>query len=350
MTGGSAGSNARRGALRRPALAASALFVLMLAAAATVAHASADAGAAALQAPAVVAAPATAAAAVKAAAAAAKSAPKSAPKAAPKAAPAAAAAAAAPPTLISGVFAGSAAPAPAAAAAPPAAGALAARGGGARDRSKQLRVGCLVPLSGNKANTGRAVQAAIEMAIRDQAPGLLPGTKVELACEDTKCSDAPALWGGRKLVTEGRADVMIGEVCSAASLGALGVVDKFEVPMVSPASTSPALSIKGDYFFRTVPSDRYQGQFAARKMLQLGAKRVVVAFTPDSYGQALSFHFIASFTRDGGAAFPTEAPPGPGPRDAGAVVEAVRKNNATGVFIATNDIAWGAGARGLSFV
>ena len=46
---------------------------------------------------------------------------------------------------------------------------------------------------------------------------------------------------------------MIGEVCSAASLGALGVINKFQIPLISPASTSPALSIKDDYFFRCAP-------------------------------------------------------------------------------------------------
>lgn len=43
---------------------------------------------------------------------------------------------------------------------------------------------------------------------------------------------------------------MVGEVCSAASLGALGVINKYQIPLVSPASTSPALSIPDDYFFR----------------------------------------------------------------------------------------------------
>jgi ABC-type branched-subunit amino acid transport system substrate-binding protein len=45
---------------------------------------------------------------------------------------------------------------------------------------------------------------------------------------------------------------MIGDICSAASLAALSVANKFQVPLVSPASTSTALSSAGDYFFRRV--------------------------------------------------------------------------------------------------
>jgi ABC-type branched-subunit amino acid transport system substrate-binding protein len=46
---------------------------------------------------------------------------------------------------------------------------------------------------------------------------------------------------------------MIGDVCSGSSLAATSVANKFQVPLVSPASTSTALSIPGDYFFRWGP-------------------------------------------------------------------------------------------------
>ncbi|KIZ04521.1 hypothetical protein MNEG_3430 [Monoraphidium neglectum] len=154
---------------------------------------------------------------------------------------------------------------------------------------------------------------------------------------------------------------MVGEVCSSASLGALGVVNKYQIPLVSPASTAPALSIKGDYFFRrapcmrrrlwgpprifvgqTVPSDKYQGQFAARRMIALGAKTVVIASSSDSYGQELAYNFIAAFTRDGGKAFNVEVPAQAPNKNASDIVDAVRARSANGVFIATNDLAWGA--------
>ncbi|KIZ05358.1 hypothetical protein MNEG_2606 [Monoraphidium neglectum] len=63
----------------------------------------------------------------------------------------------------------------------------------------ELRIGCIVPLTGSKANTGRAVQAAVEMAIRDVGAKKLPGVNIVLTCEDTKCTDVPALYGSQKL-------------------------------------------------------------------------------------------------------------------------------------------------------
>lgn len=44
---------------------------------------------------------------------------------------------------------------------------------------------------------------------------------------------------------------VIGDVCSSASVAAAGVAASRQLPVISPASTSPSLS-DVDYFFRTV--------------------------------------------------------------------------------------------------
>lgn len=226
---------------------------------------------------------------------------------------------------------GAAAPKPAAAAAPKAA----APGG------KTFHIGCLVPLSGGsgKANTGKAVQAAIEMAIKDYQPKL-PGVKIELTCKDTQCADVASLRAAQTLARASGVDALVGDVCSAASLAATGVANKYQLPMISPASTSMALSTAGDYFFRTVPSDRYQGQYAARKMLDQGAKKIVVAYSDGSYGQGLSFSIIAAFTKEGGKAFPVAVPLGSS--DISGVLAEIQKQQPDGVFIASNQVLWGA--------
>ncbi|KAI8470694.1 MAG: hypothetical protein J3K34DRAFT_458716 [Monoraphidium minutum] len=216
------------------------------------------------------------------------------------AAPRAAKAPGAPVPAPKGVTAGQLKGKAAAAAAAPAA---AAPGG----RPCVFRIGCLVPLSGpsGRAAEGKAVQAAIQMAIRDIAPKRLPGVKVELACEDTQCSEAPALRAAAGLVQSGRADVLIGDVCSAASLAALSVANNFQIPMVSPASGAAVLAAK-DYFFRTVPSDTHQGLFASRWLQSQGVKSLLVAVSDDSYGHGLADSLVAAFSRDvlprGGAA------------------------------------------------
>jgi ABC-type branched-subunit amino acid transport system substrate-binding protein len=56
-----------------------------------------------------------------------------------------------------------------------------------------------------------------------------------------------------------RAVAVIGDICSAATVAAAGVAGDKQVPLVSPASSSPQLSGM-PFFARTVPSDRYVGR------------------------------------------------------------------------------------------
>ena len=115
--------------------------------------------------------------------------------------------------------------------------------------AKVLRIGCLLPFSGSKANTGLAARIGIEMAVKDLAPGRLPGVGVDLACEDSQCVDVHAAKGAARLA-RANAKFIVGDICSGASVAAASVATRFQVPMVSPASTSSALSVPGDYFFR----------------------------------------------------------------------------------------------------
>jgi hypothetical protein len=93
-----------------------------------------------------------------------------------------------------------------------------------------------------------------------------------------------------------------------------------------------------------VPSDRYQAQFAAAKMKDLGLKNVVVAYSDGSYGQSLAFSFIAYFTKAGGKAVPVPTPLGSS--DVTKTLEAIKKHAPDGVFLATNEIGFAAGAQG----
>lgn len=89
---------------------------------------------------------------------------------------------------------------------------------------------------------------------------------------------------------------MVGEICSAATVAAAGVATSSSLPLISPAATSPALSGK-DMFFRTVPSDKFQGQAAANLLIKKGYRNVAMVYEDAAYGYGLAFNFIAAFTK-----------------------------------------------------
>lgn len=89
-----------------------------------------------------------------------------------------------------------------------------------------------------------------------------------------------------------------------------------------------------------MPSDRYQGQYAAQKLVDKGVNVTVLAHADNSYGQSLAFAFTAAYTRDGGRAYSVGIPPqGPNHNvsaDVDKVLAEVAARKADGVYVASN--------------
>eukprot|EP00775_Hariotina_reticulata_P002127 gene2127-2446_t len=179
------------------------------------------------------------------------------------------------------------------------------------------------------------------MAIKDKAPSLIPGVNVNLTCLNTKCVDIPSYMALARFADD-KADVVVGDICSGASVAAAGVASARKLPLISPSSTSPALS-QIDYFFRTVPSDRYQGVAAAELVYRDGGRNAGLVYEDSPYGYGLAFNFIAGFTKRGGSVpvvyqFKT----GQGdPKAAVAKLKAgIKDSKLDSVFISTNNLTF----------
>jgi branched-chain amino acid transport system substrate-binding protein len=81
----------------------------------------------------------------------------------------------------------------------------------------------------------------------------------ELIVVDSGCDGTAAATSAQALIDSGVSGI-VGAACSGATLGAIAVAAPAGVPMVSYASTSPAISTAADdgYLFRVVPSDAQQ--------------------------------------------------------------------------------------------
>lgn len=64
-------------------------------------------------------------------------------------------------------------------------------------------IGCILPFEGDLRLAGNAVYHALQLAVSEEAPTLLPGINVNLTCVNTKCADIPAHMAMERLVKEG---------------------------------------------------------------------------------------------------------------------------------------------------
>jgi len=140
----------------------------------------------------------------------------------------------------------------------------------------KIKVGILIPLTGDAASYGENVKNGIELANQE--------LNFELVYEDGKCNGPDAVNAIRKLIEVDKVNAVIGELCSGATIPASEIAKAAGIVMISPASTSPDLTNAGDHFFRTVPSDALQGEEGAKLVKKLGYQSLAILHVNDDYG------------------------------------------------------------------
>jgi branched-chain amino acid transport system substrate-binding protein len=102
---------------------------------------------------------------------------------------------------------------------------------------------------------------------------------------------------------------ILGEVASSRSIAAAPIAQNAKIPMLTPSSTNPEVTKKGDFIFRSCFIDPFQGaaiaQFAARS---LGAKRAAILVDrKNDYSTGLEKVITATFTKMGGQIVGTQS-------------------------------------------
>jgi branched-chain amino acid transport system substrate-binding protein len=129
-----------------------------------------------------------------------------------------------------------------------------------------ILVGFYGSLTGDGASFGISSREGAQMAVDDinSAGGLLGGRKIKLLVEDDQSKPEEASNAVTKLITQDKVVGVIGEVASRRSLAAGPVCQKYQTPMVSPASTNERVTEIGDYIFRVCFIDPFQGEVLAK--------------------------------------------------------------------------------------
>lgn len=165
-----------------------------------------------------------------------------------------------------------------------------------------LKIGAVLPLTGDGAAYGLPLQRAASLALNEvNLSGGVKGQPLEIIWEDGKCDAKEATSAARKLVTIDQVKVILGGVCSSETLAMAPVTEAERVIVLSPSSTSPDITTAGDFVFRTAPSDALAGRVAAEyAMKKLNAKKAAVISETKDYTQGLRRVFKDVFTSLGG--------------------------------------------------
>jgi branched-chain amino acid transport system substrate-binding protein len=193
--------------------------------------------------------------------------------------------------------------------------ALAAAGGcgkGADEQAKQgqLVIGEFETLSGSEATFGKSTHNGVMLAVDEiNRTGGVKGKTVRVICYDDEGKVSQAGTVVSRLVTGDKVLAVIGEVASSRSLAAAPICQQEGVPMVSPSSTNPEVTAKGDMIFRVCFIDPFQGYAMAKFAYDhLHARRVAILYDQQqAYSKGLREYFDKTFTGLGGRVLTVEA-------------------------------------------
>lgn len=172
-----------------------------------------------------------------------------------------------------------------------------------------IKVGVVMPLTGQIADIGIGSRESIEMAVEEiHATGGINGRALQLIIEDGGCDPKIASNAANKLINVDKVKYIIGGLCSAESTAMTALTRPAQVLQISPCSSNPALTEAGPWFFRDYPSDSYQGVFGAEYAYNtLGARKAGIIFTNDDWGVGIKNTFAQKFKELGGEVVAVEA-------------------------------------------
>ena len=169
-------------------------------------------------------------------------------------------------------------------------------------KPEEIKVGAILPLSGDLSAYGKYVQRGIELAAEEiNANGGIDGANITVLYRDNEGKSDKTVSVMNALIAEDKVPVVIGAVVSENTLAVCPIAEKKKVVLISPTSTSPKLSDYKNYVFRTCPSDIYQGKALSDVIFDLKPEgaRVAVMFVDNDYGVGLKDAFVKSYQERG---------------------------------------------------
>lgn len=165
-----------------------------------------------------------------------------------------------------------------------------------------LRLGSLLPQTGDLAFLGPPEFAGVDLAVKDvnDAGGVL-GKPIEEFDADSG-DGTPDIAGAEvdKLFND-NVDAIIGAAASGVSVSVIDKITGAGVIHFSPANTAAGFDTYDDngLYFRTAPSDRLQGQVLANLAVEDGKSNVAIMARQDFYGEGLAEQVKATLEEKG---------------------------------------------------
>lgn len=178
--------------------------------------------------------------------------------------------------------------------------------------SSEIVIGSAISLTGQEGAGvyGENIRNSVELAVGEiNQKGGVKGKKLRVIYEDTQLQSQVAVSAVNKLISVDKVSVIIGCVSSGETLAAAPIAERNKVVLISPASTSFEISRAGDYIFRTIAPDTFEGTAMAQFALKSGNKTAAAVFVDNAGTKGPAEVFKRVFEESGGKMVAMEVGP-----------------------------------------
>lgn len=153
-----------------------------------------------------------------------------------------------------------------------------------------IKLGFNLELTGDAATFGLSAKDGAEIALEELiAAGGIMGREIVTVFDDNQSQPQPSANVASKLINQDKVDVLIGAVGSSQSIAMAKIAEDARMPMVTPASTNPGVTVDENgkvrkYVFRTCFTDDFQGERIADFAVigPIAAKNAVIFYDAEN--------------------------------------------------------------------
>lgn len=171
------------------------------------------------------------------------------------------------------------------------------------DKLDKVYIGCILPLTGAGAASGKFAKDAIDLWIEEyNAAGGILGKKVEVVIEDTQSTENGAANAYLKLAVRGDLSAIMGGQFSNQALATLPHVLEYKIPTINHGSSVRLTEAVAEnpYTYQNRINDKGTGYSLADAMVNvLGGKKIALIHDTDAFGQGLADNAIAAMKEFG---------------------------------------------------
>jgi branched-chain amino acid transport system substrate-binding protein len=173
--------------------------------------------------------------------------------------------------------------------------------------SKEIKIGGNLEMTGSIASYGLSMANGINLAFKEvNAAGGVLGKQLKFIVADNKSEPSESANAITKLITQDKVVLVLGAGASSNSIAASQVANEKKVPMLTPFSTNPKVTVENgkvkEFSFRGCFIDPFQGTvMAGFATKSLKAKTAAIyTDTSSDYSKGLAQFFEEAFVKSGG--------------------------------------------------